>query len=95
MSGYLLNLAETANLLYLKCIAGAFGAAFSNIVTVVYYMICSTACQAIFMYFPGIYRVTVHSYILVSFFLSHMKICLQECRSKAPENEHRVLRTRQ
>ena len=60
MSGYLLNLAETANLLYLKCIAGAFGAAFSNIVTVVYYMICSTACQAIFMYFPGIYRVTVH-----------------------------------
>ena len=40
-------------------------------------------------------NVTVHSYILVGAFLSRMKICLQECRSGAPVNEHRVLRTRQ
>ena len=39
--------------------------------------------------------VTVHSYILVGRFHAGMKICLHECRSGAPINEHRVLRTRQ
>ena len=70
MSGYLLSLAETANLLYLKCIAGAFGAAFSNIVTVVYYMICPTACQAIFC----IFQAFSYSSLAMSFSLGGKKL---------------------
>ena len=70
-------------------------------------------CVAVIFFYMSLLRihvteydgfvVTVHSYILVGDFLSRMKICLHECRSRAPriwalrladaKNEQCVLQT--